>query len=89
MIIESLFNLVFKIFSSIIEPLDFASAPDELLNAMDSFIGYLGNASDIINIFLPINLGPFFVIFALIYAFDHLYPLIMWVLRKIPFLGIK
>ncbi len=89
MIIEALLNLVYKIFSAVIEPLDIASAPDELLTAMTDFLGYFENGADLINIFLPINLGAFFIVFGLIFAFDHLYPVIMWILRKIPFLGIE
>ncbi len=89
LIIETLLNLVFKIFSAVIEPLDIEPAPDELINAMDSFIGYLANGAELINIFLPIKLGPYFVVFFVIFAFSHLYPFIMWILRKIPFLGIE
>ncbi len=89
MIIEALLNIVFKIFSSIIEPLDIDPAPSELTDAMSSVLEYMENGADLINIFLPVNLGAFFIIFGLIFAFEHLYPVIMWILRKIPFLGIE
>ena len=82
-------NLVFKLLSAVIYQFNVPPAPDDFLNAIDDFLGYLDMASNLISLILPINLAPFFAITGVIMVVEHGYPFIMWVLRKIPFLGIQ
>lgn len=64
-------------------------APDEFLNSIDSFFTYLQSATNLISLVLPVKIAPFFVVTGVIMVVEHGYPFLMWVLRKIPFLGIE
>lgn len=89
MIIEGLFNLIYKMFELFICQFNVPPAPDEFLNSVDSFFGYLESASNLISFVLPVKLAPFFSVTVVIMVVEHGYPFLMWVLRKIPFLGIE
>lgn len=64
-------------------------APDDFLEAIPQFFTYLESAQSLVALVFPINLEPFLTITLIILAVEHGYPFIMWVLRKIPFLGIE
>lgn len=84
-----LMDLVYKLLSVVLEPLNVPGIPDEFLSSINTFIGYFDYAENLIGFFVPINLSVFFVIWFAIFAVHHAYPFIMWILRKIPFLGIS
>ncbi len=89
MIIEALFNLIYKIFSGIFSGINIPPAPADFESALVDFLGYLEFSSNLINLVLPINLDAFFSAFFALFAFEKLYPVVMWILRKIPILNIK
>lgn len=89
MIVETLMNLVKGIISLVMRPFNIPGIPDDVLSSIDTFIGYFDTCSSFIGLVFPVNLVPFFVIFIAIYSWDNIYPMVMWVLRKIPFLGIE
>lgn len=89
MIIEGLLNIIFSILSLIITQFNVPPAPDEFINAIPDFINVLKLGETLISLVLPINLAPFVVVTGVIMVVEHGYPFIMWVLRKIPFLGIN
>ncbi len=85
----ALMNLVYKLLSLVLNPLNVPGMPDDFLAAIDTFVGYFDYAENLIGFFIPINLEVFFNVWFAIFAVHHAYPLVMWVLRKIPFLGIQ
>lgn len=89
MIIEALMNLVSKILSAVISQFNVPAAPADFANSIPQFFSYLEMSASLVSLVLPINLKPFLAITLIIIAVEHGYPLIMWILRKIPFLGIK
>lgn len=89
MIIEKLMDLIYGIFSLILSPINLPGLPDDVLDIMEQFFGYIESGAGFFQVFLPINFTPYFVICLALVAFDKLYPFIMWILRKIPFLGIE
>lgn len=89
MIIEGLLKIIFNILSLIISQFNVPPAPEEFLNAIPEFFNILDLASGLISFVLPIKLSVFTVITVVIMVVEHGYPFIMWVLRKIPFLGIE
>ena len=89
MIIESLLSLVFKLLGSVISSFNVPAAPEDFLSAIPQFFGYLESAKSLISLVFPINLQPFLTVTLVILAVEHGYPFIMWILRKIPFLGIE
>lgn len=82
-------NLVKNLLGLLFSPIHIPVIPDELNESINSFFGYLDNAAGLIGLFFPIDMTPFFVIFFGIFALSHAYPLVMWILRKIPMLGIE
>lgn len=89
MIVMSLMNIVYKLLSLVLDPLNVPGMPDDFIASIETFFGYFKHAADFIGFFLPINLVAFFTIWFAIFAVHHAYPLIMWILRKIPFLNLK
>ena len=89
MIVESLLTMIFNLFNSILSALNIPGMPEEMTQSFDTYVQYLYSARNLVALFLPINLTPYFTLFACIFGFKYLYPLLMWVLRKIPMLGIK
>lgn len=82
-------NLVKSFVNLIFGAVTIPGLPVEFTNALESFFGYFEYADGLIGLFFPIDIEPFFVVWAGIFGFEHGYPLIMWILRKIPMLGIK
>lgn len=89
MIIEALLGLVYKLMSLLISSFNVPAAPQGFIDAIPQFFGYLKSAQSLIALVFPIELAPFLTVTLIILAVDHGYPFIMWVLRKIPFLGIE
>ena len=79
-------NLVKNLLGLLFSPIHIPAIPDELNESINSFFDYLDNASGLIGLFFPIDMTPFFVIF---FGLSHAYPFVMWILRKIPMLGIE
>lgn len=89
MVIEAVLNLIYNIIESIFTPINIPNFDSATLANFSTFLGYLDYGAVLFKIFLPISFNIYFVIFLAIFAFDKLYPFVMWILRKIPFLGIQ
>lgn len=90
MILEAILNLfkglLFICFSWINVP-DF---PTELTNNIDAFLDLIFNNLTLLGFFVrPITLQIAIPILIILLNFENLYKLTMWILRKIPMLGIK
>ena len=76
--------------SSIFSVLDFPAVPSGLVTAVNYLFDYMKQGMRIINFFCPIDsIKPRLRLFIAVYTALHTYKIIMWVLRKIPMLGIK
>lgn len=89
MIIEGLLKIIFNLLSLVISQFDVPPAPEEFMTAIPEFFELLEFSSGLISLVLPIDLTPFTVVTVVIMVVEHGYPFIMWVLRKIPFLGMS
>lgn len=89
MIIEALLSLVYKLLSLFISPFNVPQAPEEFINSIPEYFELLESAHSLWSLFFPIKFAPFFAITAVIMVVEHGYPFIMWILRKIPFIGIE
>lgn len=90
MIVKTLMNLVYKILSLVLSPLNISGFPEGTAESVDSFFDMLfSSAESVIGLLVPTIT---FVLLGIILAVEvasHLIPFIMWILRKIPFLGIN
>ena len=91
MIIENLLN---PIFLFITETLGFIPAlpelPESLNNGINEFFSLLFENGGLVSFFIPMNVVKIAIPIALVIVnFDKIYSLFIWVLKKIPMLGIE
>lgn len=93
MILESILNLfkdaIFGIFYWIDLP-NMADYGTGFQDAFDLISDMLESSKSLINLFLPWDIVRFGIpIVIVVMNFEHIYNFIMWVIKKIPMLGIK
>jgi hypothetical protein len=90
MIIEALINLVYSIFSLLTSGVKVPPLPDEVLDILGQFFDYISTGMSILNNF--VHLPYLLVLFGIIVTLEvvlHIYYFVLWVLKKIPFLGME
>lgn len=66
------------------------SLPDTIINAIDSFFNLIWQGVHLVSFFLPMDTVKVLIpIVIAIVNFDKIWKLIMFIVRKIPFLDIK
>lgn len=74
----------------IISLLDFPAIPESFNNVIQQIFGYMESGMAFIDWICPLNLiQPCIDAFIVIYLVEHGYNLVMWVLKKIPMIGIE
>ena len=90
MILESVFNLFASALKLIFGWIEFPPFPTELSMYIDTLVEMINMGLNIMWVF--IDREVVMILLPLVVAvinFDHMFKLVMFVLRKIPFLGIK
>lgn len=88
MIVYAITSLIFTFINVIFGLFQLPGLPDEAAAYMEQFLDVIGNASGFFNLVFPINVLPFIGLCVSITVAHHIYALAMWVLRKIPLLGL-
>ena len=93
MILEGILNALKKVIFALFSWIDLPNMSDYGSGFDDAFslIGdMLESSQGIINLFLPWSIVKFGLpIVIVVMNFEHIYNFIMWVVKKIPMLGIK
>lgn len=90
MIIELIKKLLTFVTDTIFSVIDLPAVPPGLVNAVNTMFGYMRQGMGIINFFCPLEaISPAIDLFIAVWAIIHVYDIVMWVLRKIPMLGIE
>lgn len=90
MIIKGLFELVFTLLQIVFAPVNLPDLPDRIQSVIDEFVSVITGALGIVGLFLDMNVVKLLIPVVLVVAnFEKVWSLIMFVLRKIPFLGIE
>lgn len=91
MLIEALGNLGIKVLNAVLNVLDvLPDMPVEVVNALNSFFKLVFDNCSLIGFFVPLGLVKVLLpLVLLVVNFEHVYAGVMWVLRKIPILGIE
>lgn len=90
MIIEKLLELVIKIFGLLTSAIDIPALPDDVSDILNTVLEYLNTGVQLLACYT--NLKYLLVLFGIIVAVDvgiSVYHFVMWILRKIPMLGIS
>ena len=90
MIIETLLDVLYTIFDFLTTPINIPALPTDVFGYFDTAMSYLQSGYKLLNNWLPITY--FVVLYGIILAVDggiKVYHFVMWVLKKIPMLGIQ
>lgn len=89
MILEALMNIIYTVLNTLLV-FEIPKMPTEVTGYIDQFFDYLVTGAGILANYTP--LGYLLVLFGIILAVDvgvMVYKFVMWVIRKIPFLGMS
>lgn len=90
MIIELIMTAVSSVLKVLFAWINLPAASPEISAAFDQFLTYIESGVGFLAFFLPMDLVKVMIsVFLLVYAFEHGYFIIMWIIKKIPALGVK
>lgn len=90
MIIEALCTIVRELVQFLFGWVSLPAMPAAAQTAFDTYFGYIFDNLDFLNFFLNISTLKTVAALAIsLYAFEHIYKVIIWISRKIPLLGIS
>lgn len=90
MIIKGLFNLVLGLLKIIFAPINLPQLPDGIQSILDRLLEVLLSAVGLLEVFVrPQTLLVVVPLLIIIYNFEHVWNGIIFILKKIPFLGIE
>lgn len=89
MITEAILNIIIQfilnLFNSTLWNVRIPGLSDELMGKLYSYLDYLDYASQFIGFFIPISVfKPCLVAVLLLFSVEKLYPIIIWIVHKIP-----
>lgn len=90
MIVEALMNLLLKIFTTLTSAIEIPALPASVSESMAEALGYIQTGVQILGCYT--HLPYLLALFGIIIGIDvgiAVYHFVMWVLRKIPMLGIS
>lgn len=90
MIVELLFQFVIGFLNVVFGWVSFPAMPEAVTNAIDPLLDALASAIGFIWLIVPRELVLVVLpVILVVENFDKLYSIVMWILRKIPFLGMQ
>lgn len=90
MILKLLMELVIGLLNLVFGWVSFPPMPDEIVNATDFLFTYMENAMGFLWLFVPRDLVLIILPLVLVLEnFDKMYGIVMWILKKIPFLNMQ
>lgn len=90
MIINLIKKLLSFVTDTIFSVIDLPIVPAGLVSAIETMFDYMQQGMGIINFFCPLDaISPAIDLFLAVWIVINGYDIIMWVLRKIPMLGIE
>ncbi len=90
MIIKGLFSLIISLLNIVFGWVNFPDMPSAVDEAFTTLLSYMSAGMGFVWLIVPRDLVLVVVPVVLVLSnFDKLYSVVMWVLKKIPFLGIE
>lgn len=90
MILEAILNLLKNLLFIVFGWINLPAFPEDLTNSINSFLDLIFNNLNLLGFFIrPSTLTLSIPILIALLNFEKLYKLTIWILRKIPMLGIK
>ena len=91
MLVEALFNGVISLINGILNLLDvLPEFPADLITSMDGFFSLIFDNLSLLGFFVRLDTVKILVpLVIVVINFEDIYAFIMWILRKIPFIGVE
>lgn len=90
MILESVFNLVASMLKLVFGWINLPDMPDSVTAVIDELFSLISGSVGMMGIFIDINMVKILLpVLLIVINFDEVWKFTMFILRKIPFLGIK
>ena len=90
MILEALLNLIQLLLNVVFGWINIPQFPESLTRSIDSFLDLIFENLSLLGFFIrPITLTVAIPLLIILLNFDKIYKLAMYIIKKIPFLGIK
>lgn len=91
MIIETLLNVIISLFTTLLSFVNIPKIPDETINSVHNTLNsIIEKGAPLIDLVIPYNVakGLLLIVIAIEIAIP-VYHFVMWILKKIPMLGIE
>lgn len=90
MIVSALLDLIYNVISTLLSIIDLPDLPDTAKSYIEQFKGILSDGVAIFGVYFDLQyIKILFTIFITVTLAIEVYHLVMWVIKKIPMLGIK
>lgn len=90
MIIKLLFELIIGLLNIVFGWVSFPAMPEPIVTALDTFLSAISSAMGFVWLIVPRELVLVVLpVILVVENFDKLYSIVMWILKKIPFLGMQ
>lgn len=90
MIIEAVLNLFITAIEGLFGWVNLPPLPSSIESIIDQFFGYLEGAVGLLGIFIDVNMVKLLLpILIIVINFEHAWKFAMFVIKKIPFVGIE
>lgn len=90
MIIRGLLELVFGLLQIVFAPINIPPLPDNVQTVVDEFVEVIMSGIGLLSIFVDLDVLAWLIpVVIIIVNFERVWNLIMFILRKIPFVGIE
>lgn len=90
MIVKGLCELVYSLLAIVFSPVQLPQMPEGVQNVFDELLEVLKGSVGLASVFLDFNVVKWLIPVVLVVAnFEKVWNMIIFILRKIPFLGIE
>lgn len=90
MIIKGIFNLVYTLLSVVLAPFSLPSFPAGIQTIFDNVLSYMTGAVGLLYVFVrPSTLQLLIPSVIIVINMEHIWEGILWILKKLPFVGIE
>lgn len=90
MLISLLLDVIYKIISTVLSVINLPDIPDAAVSYLNSFKELLVEGVHLLGAYIDLSyIKTLLIIFVTIVLAEELYHLVMWIIKKIPMLGIE
>lgn len=90
MIVRFLLELIFGLLQIVFAPINLPDLPAGIQSIIDRFVDIITSAVGLLSVFVDFNVVKWLIPVAVaVILFDRIWKLIMFILRKIPFVGVQ